>query len=132
VIQTGAEHHTADTAKAIDANFDAHVNYSFYYQFIRGGPRQWYRVILYPAYPYFPSVFFHIFIEKFHRIFSIGQGKPFQTVACPHFSLCSSALCPWVTASSSDLFPVFSTFSIVEAGKLCYTGNDTNRARSGA
>ena len=30
VIQAGAEHHAADTAKTIDANFDAHVNDSFF------------------------------------------------------------------------------------------------------
>ena len=31
VIQAGAEHHTADTAKAIDANFNAHVEFLLFY-----------------------------------------------------------------------------------------------------
>ena len=41
VIQAGAEHHAADTAKTIDANFDAHVELLLFYQFICGGPQYW-------------------------------------------------------------------------------------------
>ena len=78
VIQAGAEHHAADAAKTIDANFDAHVNDSFIVN-LSAALRGIGSVIYYtPEILIFLVFFFIVLSQKITEILPTSKRPPFK------------------------------------------------------